>query len=321
MLRHYLQWHILHRCNLHCRHCYQEDYRDTMEFGQMLSALEKYENYVGAHGYEGQINLTGGEPLLHPSFFPLARKIREKDLRLGVLSNGTLIDDKTAEALSELRPVFVQVSLDGPEEIHDRIRGAGSFARAVEGIDLLKKYGIRVLVSFTAMKENIASFKKLADVCKKHRVDKLWWDRVVTDDASLYLTTEEFQSLVQKASRLAKRYPFVSNSRALEWIPGGDCSYTCSAGKRLLIILPNGDLMACRRLPFVIGNIDDRDTLAEIVDDHPLMKKLAAPVFPEKCVRCRHFVRCGGGSRCVTYAQTGSLEEGDVNCWIAQMKR
>ena len=314
--RHYLQWHILHRCNLHCRHCYQDDYQAQMNREDMLSVLDKYEAYIHVHDYEGQVNLTGGEPLLHPDFMFLAAEVRKRHLRLGILTNGTLITEETAAQLSSLHPVFVQVSLDGPRRIHDGIRGEGNFDRALAGIDNLKHRGVRVLVSFTAMKDNYASFRELAKICRAHRVDKLWWDRVVTDDPALFLTTQEFRSVSETAARLSRRYRFISNDRALQWIPGGNCSYECSAGKRLLVVLPDGSLMACRRLPFVVGNIKDDGELAGIIDNNTVMQQLARPVFAPKCVKCRHFITCAAGSRCVTYAQTGKLDVADVNCYL-----
>ena len=214
----------------------------------------------------------------------------------------------------------MQVSLDGPPEIHDRIRGEGAFEKAVRGIDNLKRKGIRVLVSFTAMKENYRSFGKMTRICRAHEVDKHWWDRVVTDDPTLFLTTEEFRSISNTAAGLAHKYSFISNSRSLQWIPEGTCNYECSAGKRLLIILANGDMMACRRLPLVIGNIreqmEEGRNLSEMIDKNPVMKKLAAPVYPEKCMKCRYYFLCRAGGRCVTYAQTGKLDAADVNCYI-----
>ena len=315
-LRHYLQWHILHRCNLHCKHCYQDDYRAEMKREDMLSVLDKYVAYLEKHDYEGQINLPGGEPLLHPDFMFLAAEIRKRGLRLGILTNGTLITEEIAGQLAALHPVFVQVSLDGPRRIHDEIRGEGCFDKALAGIDCLKRQGVRVLVSFTAMKDNWASFRELAKICRAHRVDKLWWDRVVTDDPALFLTTEEFRALSKTAARLSRWYRFISNDRALQWIPRGTCGYECSAGKRLLVVLPDGSLMACRRLPFVIGNIGDDEELARIVDGNPTMRQLARPAFPPKCVKCRHFIKCAGGSKCVTFAQTGRLDAADVNCYL-----
>lgn len=316
MLRHYLQWHITHACNLKCRHCYQEDYSCVMPYAEMAETLEKYDAYLCGEGFEGQINLTGGEPLLHPDFFKIAADIRGRGIRLGILTNGTMLDDACAKAIAGLSPVFVQVSLDGSEKVHDDIRGDGSFKRALSGIDCLKKQDVRVLVSFTVMRGNYKEFKKVAAVCARHKVDKLWWDRVVTDDPEQYVTTAQFMEISKAAAGLARRHPFISNSRALQWIPEGSCSYECSAGKRLLIILANGDMMACRRLPFVIGNIAEVSDLQAMLKSNEIMKKLAAPSFPKDCVKCPHFYKCAGGARCVTYAQTGRLDSRDVNCYL-----
>ena len=316
MLRHYLQWHIIHSCNLQCVHCYQDDVKAVMPFEMMLQVLDRYVEYLKFYNFEGQINLTGGEPLLHPDFFRLAAEIRKRNIRLGVLTNGTLIDDEAARRLAALSPVFVQVSLDGPKDIHDTIRGKGQFERALLGIDCLKKKKVKVLVSFTAMKQNVSSFSELAAVCKKHKVDKLWWDRVVTDDEKLYLSTLEFKALSEEAVRLSKKYKFISNTRALQGLPDNTCGYTCSAGKQLLILLANGDMMPCRRLPFVIGKIDLERSLSEQLEVSEIMQELAKPTFPIGCVRCSHFAKCRGGAKCVTYAQTGELGERDVNCWL-----
>ncbi len=287
-----------------------------MPYREMAETLDKYEEYIREKGYEGQINLTGGEPLLHPDFFTIASDIRGKGIRLGILTNGTLIDEETAAKIAEMKPVFVQVSLDGGEKIHDQIRGSGSFDKALRGIDCLKEKGVKVLVSFTVMQINCGEFKSVARTCAHHGVDKLWWDRVVTDDAEQYISTEQFKKLSEEAAKLKKRYPFISNSRALEWIPEGGCGYECSAGKRLLIILANGDMMACRRLPFVIGNIGQEAHLLPMLEENETMKKLAMPVFPKDCEGCRYFYKCGGGARCVSYAQTGRLDIRDVNCYL-----
>jgi len=316
MLRHYLQWHIIHSCNLCCKHCYQEDNTAAMNYDSMLRFLDKYGEYVALHSYEPQINLTGGEPLLHPDFYKIAGEIRRRNIRLGILTNGTLIDPEAAKKLAALKPVFVQVSLDGPKQIHGEIRGEGAFERALKGIDLLKKEGVRVLVSFTAMKSNYTSLKELAKICKSHKVDKLWWDRGVTDDENLFLTTEEFKQISEEAAKLSRRYKNLNCGRALQGLPTDTCGYQCSAGKRLLIVLANGDMMACRRLPFVIGNISEVEKLEETLRNNQIMNELSSSRIPSDCTGCRHLSKCRGGAKCVTFAQTGKLGIKDVNCYL-----
>lgn len=320
---HYLQWHITHTCNLRCAHCYQDNYQETMEEEELFRVLDDYVTFLKKKNLRGQINLTGGEPLLHPAFFALAEKIKEEGLRLGILTNGTLIDEEMAVKLAALKPVFVQVSLDGSEQYHDQIRGKGNYQKTFQGVDLLKRHGVKVLVSFTAQKSNYRTFLALARACAAHRVDKLWWDRVVTqtpeEKDTLALTTGQFRFLVRMTNILALYYRktgklLISNSRALQnpWGVQG-CDYLCSAGKNLLIILANGDLMPCRRLPFVIGNVKDAP-IEETVQNSTLMKELAIPRYPKGCVKCKKFDSCRGGARCVTYGQTRDLHRKDVNC-------
>ncbi len=326
----YLQWHITHACNLRCVHCYQEDYQSHMPREQLFAALEDFAALVADKNVRPQVNLTGGEPLLHPDFFPLAAEIRRQGWRLGVLTNGTLIDEDTAARLAALQPVFVQVSLDGPPAVHDQIRGSGNFDRAMQGVDRLKAAGVRVLVSFTAQKGNASSFAALAKLCRKHGVDKLWWDRVVTEGEeqkeALALTTEQFRRLVRTSNRLRERWrrpdgtSMVSNGRALQCADyARDAAYHCSAGQNLLILLADGSLMPCRRLPFVIGNLRD-GSMRELTESSALLRELARPVVPRGCEGCTRLVDCRGGARCVTYGQTGQLDLRDVNCFYTRGK-
>ncbi|MBR3318812.1 MAG: radical SAM protein [Atopobiaceae bacterium] len=323
MRLHFLQWHITHRCNLRCAHCYQKDYTENMDEELLWEGLEKYVRYLMIAQLPGQVNLTGGEPLMHHAFWDLAERIVCAGLRLGVLTNGTMINEEYARRLAMLRPVFVQVSLDGVRDTHNRIRGEGSFERALRGIDYLKAENVHVLVSFTAQKQNYRDFRELSIVCRHHRVDKLWWDRVVTEDTdSLALTTEEFKEACRLAARRRWRYRRIDGSsmvncgRPLQFLATHrPCLYRCGAGGDLLIYLANGDMMPCRRLPFVIGNYRDGE-LAEIIARSEVMRQLAKPYVPTGCENCKHLNRCRGGSRCVTYAQTRRLDVKDVNCWL-----
>ena len=320
-----LQWHITHLCNLRCKHCYQEEYNNHMPKEDFYNYLDKFCDYIKEKNVYPQINLTGGEPLLHPNFFEFATEIRKRNIRLGILTNGTMINEEVAKKISELNPVMVQVSLDGIKETHDDIRGNGNFDKALIGVDNLKKFGVKVLVSFTAQKCNYKDYPELVKVCKKHKVDKIWWDRIVTyskeDTETKALSTCEFKELIEITNRLRKKHNIfsksfnVSNERALQFIGSDDCGYVCGAGGNLIIFLADGSVMPCRRIPFVIGNIKE-DTLENIINHSSLMKELKNFYAPIECYSCKNLLKCKGGSKCVTYAQIGNLYQKDVNCFI-----
>ena len=308
--KHILQWHITHRCNLRCVHCYQEDYTASMPRAELFSALEDYASFLEKHAFLGQINLTGGEPLLHPDFADLAKTVRAKGIALGVMTNGTVVTEERAELLAHLTPVFVQVSLDGPEKTHDAIRGKGAFDRALLGIDILKRHGLPVHVSFTAQRDNYRKLGQLARVCRRHHVDKLWFDRVVIpqeeDTEGLSLSPEQAAELFRTAGRLNRR-GLVSGDRALQFqtCPNGRC-YHCGAGGNLLILLADGSVMPCRRLPFVIGNLRDA-SFEEIVSGSALLQELRDTPIPAACLPCPLAAACRGGARCIAQARTGSF--------------
>lgn len=320
-----LQWHITHLCNLRCKHCYQEEYNNHMPKEDFYNYLDKFCDYIKEKNVLPQINLTGGEPLLHPNFFEFAKEIRKRNIKLGILTNGTMIDIETAKRISDLKPIMVQISLDGIKETHDEIRGNGNFEKALIGIDNLKKFGVKVLVSFTAQKCNYKDFSELVKICKRHKVDKIWWDRIVTyskeDTETKALSTEEFKELVEVTNKLRKHYNTfyksfnVANDRGLQFIGSNDCGYVCGAGGNLIIFLADGSVMPCRRIPFIIGNIKD-DNLENIIKSSSLMKELKEFYAPIECYTCKNIIKCKGGSRCVTYAQTGDLYRKDVNCFM-----
>ena len=326
--RHVLQWHITHRCNLLCAHCYQDDRAAHTSVEALHETLDKYCRFLAKINCRGHVYLTGGEPLLHPAFCELAEEITRRGMAFSVLTNGTLIDLDTANRLALLHPAFVQVSLDGVGEVHDRVRGLYSFERALKGIDALTAMHIPVMVSFTAQKSNLKSFPALAKVCAQHGVRKLWWDRVVTDTPQatekLALSTRRFKCFVKKAERLRERYKradgsfLISMERSLQCMDEGRC-YTCHPGVNMVTILADGTVMPCRRLPFAVGNIRDGE-LDELLSSDPTTQKLMQLPIPEECADCRYAESCRGGAKCVTYGQTGRLFVKDVNCFYKAKK-
>lgn len=316
-----LQWHITHRCNLRCRHCYQEDYSAFESLTDAEIILQQYCILLKTYGCNGRLNITGGEPLTHPHLFDLLHAARSKGIKTGVLTNGTLIGTWEARKLKACGVDYVQVSLDGTEKVHDAIRGKGNFEKAVNGICALRSQGIFTSVSFTAQNNNCRELKKLAAFCDDIGADKLWFDRVIIpeeeDSEKLTLSADSFRKLCRTAARLNRKGK-VFCGRALQFIP---CSsklvYHCSAGENLLVVLASGDVMPCRRLPLIIGNIRETDLLT-LHQNSSVMKKLRAIGIPQGCMACSYASLCRGGSKCVAYAKTGRFDIPDPDCILSE---
>lgn len=81
---------------------------------------------------------SGGEPLMHSDLFRLCRFLRERKIRTTLLSTGLLIERYAGQIVEFLDDVIV--SLDGPRETHDAIRGVpGAFDRLAAGVAALHR--------------------------------------------------------------------------------------------------------------------------------------------------------------------------------------
>ena len=321
MQKHVLQWHILHRCNLHCTHCYQEDHAGELPFETLVSFLHQYQAFCSAMHFRGHINLTGGEPLLSEHLFPLMDLLERGGITCGILSNGTCITAETAARLAGYDCLrFVQVSIDGTRETHDSIRGAGSFDRAFAGLRHLRRAGIQTMAAFTCHQRNYQELPDVIRLMRRHRIDRFWADRLVPIGGSKedILTNEQFRTVLRILTKEHERKRLFSRTdvhlnRAMQFLEGGNCYYHCAAGTTLLTLLADGTLLPCRRLPIPIGNCRTDDMLT-LWQNSPLIASLRREEIPERCIACPRAPLCRGGAKCLTYAVTGKLSDRDINC-------
>ncbi len=135
--------HVTRQCNLACPHCYYDSGPGAPGHMPLEAVRDLCQQLLMLGGQE--VTLSGGEPLMHPEFLGILTGL-DGELAFELLTNGTLVDEDLAEILSR-KAARVQVSLDGSRPaIHDTIRGAGAFERALSGIRALKEAGLKDLV-------------------------------------------------------------------------------------------------------------------------------------------------------------------------------
>jgi MoaA/NifB/PqqE/SkfB family radical SAM enzyme len=111
-----------------------------------------------------ELYITGGEPFLHPDVVDLLDAATAA-LPTVVLTNAMLLRGRRAAGLERLagRKLTLQTSLDGASAVtHDVHRGAGSFARALDGIRHLAELGFTPRVALTETPENSAEIPSVA---------------------------------------------------------------------------------------------------------------------------------------------------------------
>jgi radical SAM protein with 4Fe4S-binding SPASM domain len=334
-----LQWHITERCTLRCAHCYQDSFTaPDPPLATLMQVLEQYQDLLEhwrsgpprRHVW-GQIVVTGGEPFLHPGFPSLLAECARRRSRFGfaILSNGTAIDAAQAKELHALRPDYVQISIDGDSTTHDRVRGPGSFDRATAALGQLRRAGVKTLISFTTHRGNVRDFPAVVALGRRLGVDRVWTDRLIPECCkselnAAVLSPDETCDWAETIARLRggrwrRRWgrTQVAAHRALQFMGRGDRPYHCTAGDSLICVLPQGDLLPCRRLPIRAGNVFDRP-LADLYRTSPVLADLRDATRPiAGCEPCALRQWCRGGLRCLAYAVTGDPFRADPGCWRA----
>jgi MoaA/NifB/PqqE/SkfB family radical SAM enzyme len=145
---------ITNACNLRCQMCGQwseEGYvrQPTPCAPQFLKdemVLEDWKRLVdelAAHQIRSLL-LRGGEPFLFPGIIELLQYISEKGIFISIDTNATRIGEY-AEQIARIGKIHLTISLDGPEEIHDQVRGVkGTFARVRENLLELRKWETKI---------------------------------------------------------------------------------------------------------------------------------------------------------------------------------
>ncbi len=153
-------------CNLACDYCVVAS-SPTARARQL--DRERFEALVDEAVAEGfqELYLTGGEPFAHPEIEALVRYAAQR-LPTVVLTNAMLFTGRRRQALAALAPLpglVLQSSIDGSTAaLHDAWRGAGSFARAMDGLRYARELGLPLRVAMTQTPENREDVPRLRAV-------------------------------------------------------------------------------------------------------------------------------------------------------------
>ncbi len=322
-----LQWHLGEQCNLKCLHCYQENHKYVnLSYDKLLNIYNQYKELLNKLHMLGHINITGGEPLCNPHLFKILDLIKKDSdlISFSILTNGTLITNDVAKKIKSYNPYYVQVSLEGGKKTNDYIRGSGTYEKIAEGIKYLRDEDIFTSISFTATKLNYKEFPKVVKYGVKHNVNNIWSDRYIPLGDSIdkdlmmnYDETREYLNIMnEERNKLKKKknnHTTISMYRALQFQMTNDFAYGCTAGDTLLTVMENGDLVPCRRMPIVIGNLLN-DNMYDLYMNNKILKELRKNIVPDDCKDCEHSEICHGGLKCLTYALYKDLNHKDVGC-------
>lgn len=151
---------ITHRCNLTCAYCDRHTPRADEMSGSTLTTVLDSLCEMGMQ----TLSLDGGEPLTHRSIDEVVARLVDRGVRVNMNSNGLLVPRKlgTVRKLGKLK-----VSLDGPQDIHDGVRGKGAYLRALRGILAARDAGVQVELTCVVGAHNASRIDEVVGLCSR----------------------------------------------------------------------------------------------------------------------------------------------------------
>jgi len=114
-----------------------------------------------------QFSITGGEPMLRKDLAKIVSHARNQGLFVSVATNGSLVPQRLDYLIDANS---VNMTLDGPEEIHDLQRGKGDFKKVIRAAELLKENKIFFYINVVLTKNNCSRLPELLAIARSLQI-------------------------------------------------------------------------------------------------------------------------------------------------------
>ncbi len=288
-------------CNLKCYYCLQNPltliHTFDNQYDSFLVWLLRWitDNCLS----EVNIEFIGGEPLLNVDCI---RKVCSTVIKTGVkfkaslITNGLLLTDEIIKELAILGLRSVQLTFDGPKELHDKVKFCSEFSCYDHNKELIKKLkdrNIKVDIRINFLKGDyataIATAKSLVDIEEKRDIT-MYFSEIFGLDTSSCAYNYESEVEIKKKSELLKLVKSLGFS-----VPYPLGSILCKAESDVnFVITPNLDIYKCYLL---VGNESQKigsivDGRLDVMNFSPLIRTLRT-----ECEECYLLPICKGGCR------------------------
>jgi radical SAM protein with 4Fe4S-binding SPASM domain len=315
----YIIWIFTAKCNLDCIHCYTARFRDLGE----LSLQEKIRvaRDIGETGVN-YVNLTGGEPLIHPHFPAVLSVLHEYGVEKSINTNATKVHDDIADLLYKTE-TYVFATIEGPREVHDEIRGKGSYNLAIKGIEVLRRKLSGLGIVTTVNKLNYRRVYEVVDYAASIDADELALLPVMPSGRALqtgvYVSSKEYLEALSSTYTRAREYGLKLTAWCTPWAPllKKDIGFWFCREMSGMDVDPGGNVLLCDILDHRITSVRDKSVVEafEEFKNNPLVKSVYSPLkLPEACKTCPILLGCRGGCFARAYVLKKDLNAGDPLC-------
>jgi radical SAM protein with 4Fe4S-binding SPASM domain len=313
------------RCNIKCRFCYASctcisepddgNGKEELSTGDVKRVLEM----IRRDAEVPSVSFTGGEPMLRDDIIDLiAYASGSLNMRVNLITNGTLITQRTAKELRAAGLASAQVSIESPNpEVHDHIVGfKNSFRASLNGLLALKNEGILVHPHATLCRLNMQSLEEMARFAKSLGIERFSLNMIIPAGRGtapdLTLKYSEIKNIVLKIKSASE----AEGVRFMWYSPTPMCLFNpvahqmgnkgCSACEGLLSIDPFGRLLPCSSWKEPVGNLLQEGFQALWFGDRARFLREKGAAHPG-CRDCEHFAVCHGA--CPLYFKVHGYDE------------
>jgi len=318
----WLAWEVTGRCNLNCIHCrasssmtsHDTDFT-TEEARKLIDDITSFCSPV--------LVLSGGEPLLRPDLFEIAKYGTDKGLRMCIATNGTLVTDEVCGKMMESGIKIVSLSLDGSTAaVHDDFRKQpGAFDATLRAAETFNRNGIKFIVNSSFARRNqhdIADTYRLAkkigahawymfmivptgrgeeimnELISKEDYEEIleWHYRMEKDETEMLVRPTCAPHYYRVRLQKAKEEGYKIEPRTLSFSTGGGKGCICA--QTIAFIDSKGNVQPCSYFPVVAGNVKTQH-FKEIWYHSELFESLRAfEKYKGRCGECEYLNVCGG---------------------------
>jgi radical SAM protein with 4Fe4S-binding SPASM domain len=336
-------WRATGACNARCRYCNVD--ATGAPAPRELTTEEALHLVAEVHNFGVRwFGIKGGEPLLRKDIFEIVGYAKSLGLNVCLLTNGCFVDGEIYDNLVK-NQVWTSVSIDGPEEINDQLRGKGSYKKALAAIQKLSKGKILNGLAAAITTVNYQHLDHVAELAEEYHANFVWFNHLVPsgrakETMELTPTPEQYEWTLNHIWDLTQKYedkfeihvhcPHYARvvkqrnpPNFQEWYDHkfhGKCTYFAFGG--YISVTENGDLIPCFYTdltpsePMMLGNIREKGLTKaweEIRKSDYYNSFKDRSVLKGKCGVCEYREICGG-CRNRAYAYTGDIYESDPAC-------
>ena len=285
-------------CNLRCKMC---PVIRRKPGGLAREQALHVADFAQRRGFE-RIVVGGGEPTILPYFWEFMDSLAGSDIEIWLLTNAFRFGEEHVRRLASNPRILVNISIDGVGEVHDNIRGKGTFASTARSLEMLLEAGCRCAVNTVVQRSNYRTMLELDEWTSGYPLEwhgftyaeSFYGDAELVPpekiDESLGVLAEVCRRNKARNGKAVLSQEMLNNLRLsfkyprLTMHPGRDCTVP----RRLLSINEYADVLSCWHFPWNRGPHRDlnRRSLDEIVDDPMIRREVSNAIGPHGCVGC-----------------------------------